>query len=72
MDIVYVGDSVLIGNNTSKVVKSIDYANGIITLTTNLSADANSYLSVKRNFIANSTIVSDQIRLFNPVDSIYQ
>lgn len=72
MDIVYVGDSVLIGNNTSKVVKSIDYANGIITLTTNLSANANSYLSVKRNFIANSTIVSDQIRLFNPVDSFYQ
>ena len=72
MDIVYVGDSVLIGNNTSKVVKSIDYANGILTLTTNLSADANSYLSVKRNFIANSTIVSDQIRLFNPVDSFYQ
>ena len=72
MDIVYIGDSVLIGNNTSKVVKSIDYANGIITLTTNLSANANSYLSVKRNFIANSTIVSDQIRLFNPVDSFYQ
>ena len=72
MDIVYIGDSVLIGNNTSKVVKSIDYANGILTLTTNLSADANSYLSVKRNFIANSTIVSDQIRLFNPVDSFYQ
>jgi hypothetical protein len=72
MDIIFVGDSVLVGNNTSKIVKSIDYANGIITLTTNLSAAANSYLSVKRNFVANSTIVSDQIQIFNPIDSIYQ
>lgn len=72
MDIVFVGDSVLVDNNTSKIVQSIDYANSIITLTSNLSASANSYMSVKRNFVANSTSISNQVKIFNPTDSIYQ
>ena len=70
-DIVFVGDSVLISNNTSKTVKSVDYANGIITLTTNLSSSANSYIAIKRNFIANSTINYDQVKVFGPVGLSY-
>jgi hypothetical protein len=70
-DIVYVGDSVLIDNNTSKIVKTVDYANGIITLTSNLSSDANSLIAVKRNFIANSTINYNQIQIFGPVGQAY-
>jgi hypothetical protein len=70
-DIVYVGDSVLIGNNTSKTVKSIDYENGVITLTTNLTADANSMIAVKRNFIANSELNSNQVKIFGPIGQLY-
>jgi hypothetical protein len=51
-DIVYAGDNILVANNTSKKVKSVDYENGIITLTTNLTSNANSYLSVNRTFEA--------------------
>ncbi len=70
-DIVYVGDSVLIDNNTSKIVSSVDYANGIIYLTTNLSDNANSMIAVKRNFIANSDFVYNQIYIYGPVGQRY-
>lgn len=70
-DIVYVGDSILISNNTSKTVKSIDYINGIITLTTNLTADANSMIAVKRNFIANSELNSNQVKIFGSIGQLY-
>ena len=70
-DIVYTGDTVLIANNTQKTVKSVDYANGIIYLTSNLSNIANSYLSVNRTFLANSSISSDQIRIYGPVGTTY-
>ena len=70
-DIVYTGDKVLIANNTQKTVKSVDYANGIIYLTSDLSDIANSYLSVNRTFVANSSLSSDQIRIYGPVGTTY-
>ena len=71
MDIVFAGDRVLVDNNTSRVVKTVDYENGIIYLTTNLSANANSLLSVNRTFIANSEIDYNQIKLYGAVGAQY-
>ena len=52
-DIVFVGDSVLIDNNTSRVVTSIDYVNGQITVDTPFTSGSNSYLAVKRYYSTN-------------------
>lgn len=70
-DIVYNGDVVLVDNNTSKVVNTVDYVNKKIYLTSNLSAATNSYIDVKRTFIANSTLSSSQIKIYGPVGSSY-
>jgi hypothetical protein len=51
-DIVYAGDYVLIDNNGSNLVTSVDYVNGKITVSSNFTANSNSYLSVNRTFIA--------------------
>jgi hypothetical protein len=51
-DIVYAGDYVLIDNNGSNLVTSVDYVNGKITVLSNFTANSNSYLSVNRTFIA--------------------
>jgi hypothetical protein len=63
-DIVYRGDVVLVDNNSSKVVNTVDYVNKKIYLTSNLSSTTNSHMAVKRTFIANSTISSSQIELY--------
>lgn len=55
-DIVYSGDKVLVANNTSKTINYVDYANGHIYLTTNLSADSNSLMSVNRTFSAQTAV----------------
>ena len=65
LDIVFAGDHILVDNNTSKLVESIDYANGTITLTTNLTDDTNSYMAVNRTFSANSSLVSNQIKIYS-------
>lgn len=70
-DIVYSGDVVLVDNNTSKIVRTVDYVNKKIYLTSNLSAAANSYLDVKRTFIANSSLSSSQIEIYGPVGLTY-
>ena len=70
MDIVYVGDSVLI-NGVSDTVRSVDYINGIIYVTNNFVNNANTYLTVTRNFVANSALNSDQIRIFGPIGTTY-
>lgn len=56
MDIVYAGDKVLVANNTSKTVDSVDYEAGIIYLTSNLTSNANSTLSVNRTFAAQTAV----------------
>jgi hypothetical protein len=57
-DIVYAGDKVLVDNNTSKIVSSVDYERGIIYLTSNLSSNANSFVSVNR------TLDTRNVRIF--------
>lgn len=70
-DIVFVTDKVLVANNSSKVVDKVDAVNNLIYLTTNLSSDANSLMSVNRTFLANSSITSDEIRIFGPLGAAY-
>ena len=69
-DIVYTGDSIKVNNNIY-TVKSVNYSDDQIVLTTNLSSNENTLLSVKRNFIANSTISSNQIKIFGPIGLQY-
>lgn len=70
-DIVYRGDVILVDNNTSKTVNTVDYVNGKIYLTGNLSSATNSYLDVKRTFIANSSLSSSQIKVYGSVGYAY-
>ena len=71
-DIVYAGDQILIANNTAKTVQDIDYVNGIITLTSNLSANANSLMSVNRTFSSGGTINKiNEIIIFGPIGTHY-
>lgn len=72
MDIVYNGDRVLV-NGDIMTVDYVDYVsnNGIIHLTTNLSANANTLLSVNRTFVANSSLSFNQIKLYGPVGTTY-
>jgi hypothetical protein len=58
-DIVYAGDKILIGSNTSnsRTVSSVDYANGLIYLTSNASlSSANTLLSVNRTVSAQTDV----------------
>ena len=66
-DIVYVGDTVAVDGNTG-IVKSIDYALNTITLTTNFSANANTYLTVNRTFNA---LGANQVQIFGPLGTQY-
>lgn len=66
-DIVYAGDKVLVANNTSKTVNYVDYTGGKIYLTGNLSANANSYLSVNRTYTANAA----DVIIYGPVGLQY-
>jgi len=64
-DIVFVGNKILVANNTEKVVQSINYAAGIITLTSNLAANALSLMSVNRN------INSNVVKIYGPAGIQY-
>jgi hypothetical protein len=66
-DIVYAGDKILVDNNTSKVVSSVDYILGKIYLTTNLTSSANSFLSVSRTF----TAAGDKVEIYGPIGTQY-
>ena len=71
-DIVYVGDTILVDNNTSKVVQSVDFENDTIYLTTNLTSNvSNSYLAVNRTFVANTALNSRQIYITGPLGQVY-
>jgi len=71
-DIVYVGDTILVDNNTSKLVSWVDYTNNRIILSSTLSSNvSNSYLSVNRTFLANSYVSNEQIHIYGPVGQIY-
>lgn len=71
-DIVYVGDTILVDNNSSRIVSAVDYTNNRIILSSTLSTNvSNSYLSVNRTFLANSSPNSEQIYIYGPVGQIY-
>jgi hypothetical protein len=68
-DIVYAGDKILIGSNTSnsRVVSSVDYENGIIYLTSNSSlTSTNTLLSVNRTLSAQTAV-----RIYGPLGQQY-
>ena len=65
IDIVHAGDLILVANNTEKIVQSVDYLNNKIILTTNLSSNANSFLSVNR------TISTTNVKIFGPSGTRY-
>jgi hypothetical protein len=69
-DIVYGGDSIQVNSNTY-TVKTVDYLNDKIVLTTNLTANESTLLSVKRKFIANTTLISNQIKILGPIGLQY-
>jgi hypothetical protein len=69
-DIVYSGDSIQMNANVY-TVETVNFTQNQIVLTTNLSSNENTLLSVKRNFIANSTPVSNQIKIFGPIGVQY-
>jgi hypothetical protein len=49
MDIIRTGDWILVGNNTQRLVESVDYSNNQVTLVSNLSSNSsNGLISVRR------------------------
>ena len=62
-DIVFAGDKVLVANNTEKTVQSVDYVQSTITLTTNLTANANSLMSVQRTVTATDVVIYGPVGL---------
>ena len=69
-DIVFAGDKVLVANNTERVVLSVNYPLGIITLTSALSANVNSLMSVKRTVstITTSGVAAGTVQIDDFVD----
>ena len=68
-DIVFVGDTVSI-NNEIKIVDSV--VGNTIYVSSNMTNDADDYyLSVKRNFIANTDSQYDQVKIFGPIGQQY-
>ena len=68
-DIVYAGDRILIGSNTSnsRTVSSVDYTNGIIYLSSNANlTSTNTRMSVNRTLSAQTSV-----RIYGPVGLQY-
>lgn len=69
-DIVHSGDNILISNNSSRVVKTIDAINGIITLNTNLTSNVSgskAFMSINRNI----SEIADYITIYGPIGVEY-
>jgi hypothetical protein len=63
MDIVRAGDKILIDNNAIQIVSSINYVTNIIKISSNLTSNTNSFMSVNRTLTAYDGSVS----IFGPV-----
>lgn len=71
-DIVYAGDRIKVANNDIKEVESVDYTNGVITLSTNLTSNTTGLMSVSRTFTAGGTSYkADEIKIFGPLGVVY-
>ena len=57
VDIVEVGDNVIVANNMYKTVSAVDYSNNIIYLSANLTNNVNSSMSVNRTLTASAAYV---------------
>ena len=57
VDIVKVGDNVIVANNMYKTVSAVDYSNNIIYLSANLTNNVNSSMSVNRTLTASAAYV---------------
>jgi len=67
-DIIRTGDSILISNNTYKIVSSVDYVNNIIHLTSNLTGNTNnSFITVNRTLNANAL----SVQIYGPIGQQY-
>jgi hypothetical protein len=72
-DIVYVGDRILIPNNTVRTVQSIDFVNNTLTVSSPLTSNSNGYMTVSRSsFVAGGGAdKADQIIFYGPVGIQY-
>ena len=72
-DVVYVGDRILIPNNTVRTVQSINYTNNTLTVSSPITANSNGYMTVRRSsFSVGGTIgKADQIIFYGPVGIQY-
>ena len=72
-DIVYVGDRILIPNNTVRTVQSIDFTNNTLTVSSPVTSNSNGYMTVSRaTFVAGGTIgKAEQITFYGPVGVQY-
>lgn len=64
-DILHIGDTVLIANNTGKTVTSINYTTGVILVNSNFSSAASSFMSVNRVFSTSNVLI------FGPLGTQY-
>jgi hypothetical protein len=68
IDIVRVGDTILVPNNSIKTVTNIDYGNSILYVSSNLANTvSNGFLSVTRTMVANAS----SVLIFGPVGVQY-
>jgi hypothetical protein len=77
-DIIFVGDNIQVANAANLLqkythtVQSVDAVAGIITLTTNLSANINSNVAVSRTFSAGGSVANkQQVRIYGSVGTQY-
>lgn len=72
-DIVYVGDRILIPNNTVRTVQSINFTNNTLTVSSPITANSNGYMTVRRSsFVAGGGAdKADQIIFYGPVGVQY-
>ena len=61
-EMLYAGDQIKIANNTDKIISTVDYENGLIYLTSNLTNNVDSYISVNKSFTTND------VKIWNTLD----
>jgi hypothetical protein len=66
-DIVRSGDKILVANNTVRTVSSVDPVNNLIVLTSNLTSNANSFMTVNRNIYE----TDGAVRIYGPLGVQY-